>query len=139
MTNSLVARASVLAAHADGRLSLQLVGRQACPGCRCGRLTLPEQGVLELELAERAWIPRGTEVLVSTPARDVLRGAAWLHGVPWALFVLGATLAAAAGFGDLGCLLGGVAGLGTALLLLRCTQHRWQALPAAALRLTPHE
>lgn len=139
MTDSLVARASVLAAHADGRLSLKLIGPEACPGCRCGRLTAPEPGVLELDLAQRAWIPEGTEIFVSTPVKDVLRGAAWLHGVPWGLLVLGATLGAAAGFGDLGCLLGGMTGFGAALLLLRCTRHRWDGLPATALRLAPSE
>jgi len=124
----------VLAAHSDGRLSLKLIGAAACPGCGCGRLLSPEPGALDLELAQRVGVPAGTEVLVSTPVADVLRAAAWLHGVPWALTVIGAALGAAAGFGDLGCLVGGVSGLGTAVLLLRSTRHRWRGLPTTALR-----
>jgi positive regulator of sigma E activity len=134
MTDSLVARARVIAVHADGRLSLRLSGAQACPGCRCGRLTLAEPAVFDLELAQPVWISAGTEVLVSTPATDVLRGAAWLHGLPWISMVLGAAFGAAAGFGDLGSLLGGVVGVGAALLALRGTRHRWRALPGTALR-----
>jgi positive regulator of sigma E activity len=98
---------------------------------------MPEPSAFDLELAERAWIPEGTEILVSTPVTDVLRGAVWLHGLPWALLVLGAVLGAAAGFGDFGSLVGSASGLAVSWLLLRLTRHRWGALPASSLRIAP--
>jgi len=124
MTDSLVARARVRAAHRNGRVSLELVGPPACPGCRCGRLTRPH-GALDLVASARQPLSEGDEVLLTVPAREVLRGALWLHGLPWLALVVGATLGAAAGSGDGAALIGAVVGLGASLAVLRLTRPRW--------------
>jgi hypothetical protein len=134
MTDSLVARARVLAVHADGGLSLSVDGVESCPGCQCGRWLQSESRRLEMPVAQDLELPPGSELLVVTPVAEVLRGTLWLHGLPWALMVLGGAAAAAAGFGDPGCLLGMTVGLGAALLALRLTRHRWNRLAATALR-----
>ena len=134
----MVAKGRVLAAHADGRLAVELAGPEACPGCRCGRLVLASnKHRTKLVLDAQAPVRIGEEILVTMPAVDVLRGALWLHGLPLTGLLAGALAAAAAGFGDLGCLAGAAAGLSGALLLLRRIQRRWHSAAARGLRVAP--
>jgi len=79
----------------------------------------------------------GDEVTMTIPAGTMFRGALWLHGLPLAGLLAGAALAAAAGFGDFGCLAGALAGLGGALLLLSRLQRRWHTNAARGLRVAP--
>jgi positive regulator of sigma E activity len=138
MTDRMVARGRVLAAHADGRLAVELTGQEACPGCRCGRLALASNvRRAELVLDGPTRVRIGEEILVTMPAAAVFRGALWLHGLPLAGLLTGAAAAAAVGFGDLGCLAGAVTGLTGALLLLRRIQRRWYSDAATGLRVAP--
>lgn len=134
MTDRLLARATVLAADGEDRVLLRPLARDACPGCRCGRLSEAEPKALSLAIdPSAARLARGAEVTVSMPARAVLRAAVRLHGLPWISMLAGAGAAAAIGLGDLGCLLGGSAGFGAALLYLR----RGAACPVPDVRPAP--
>ncbi len=138
MTDHMVARGRVLAAHAPGRLAVELTGQDACPGCRCGRLALGgDKRRAELVLDGHAAVEVGAEILVAMPAPAVLRAALYLHGTPLLGLLAGAGIAAAAGFGDLGCLAGAVTGFAGALLVVRRAQRRWFRDLAGRLQVAP--
>ena len=138
MTDCMVAKGRVLGVHADGHVAVELTGQDACPGCRCGRLTLvPKQHRAELMLNTHTSVRVGEEVLVTMPASAVLRAALYLHGLPLAGLLAGAAVAAAAGCGDLGCLGGAVTGCAGALLLLRRSQRRRYREAAKGLQVAP--
>lgn len=138
MTDCIAAKARVLAAHADGRLAVELVGQQACPGCRCGRLALaPAKHRAEIRLDAPVRFQVGDEVIMTIPAATVIRGALWLHGLPLIGLLTGAAAAAAAGFGDFGCLAGSLTGFGGALLLLSRIQRRRHSDTTRGMRVAP--
>ena len=138
MTDCMVARGRVLAARADGRLAVELTTQDTCPGCRCGRLALaPARRPTELLLDGRAPVQLGEEIFVTMPASAVLRASLCLHGLVLAGLLVGAAVAAAVGFGDLGCLVGAVMGLSGAALIVRRTQRRWYSDAAKGLRVVP--
>ena len=135
MTDRMVAQGRVLAARADGRLTVELLRQDACPGCRCGRLAmLAGKPRAELLLGERSGSSAGDHVAVTMPASAVLRASLCVYGLPTAGLLAGATVAAVAGFGDLGCLAGAVVGLCASLLALRGIQRRWYSDAASGLR-----
>ncbi len=134
----MVAKGRVLAAHANGRVAVEVTGQDACAGCRCGRLALaPSQHRTELVLDGRMPVSLGEEVVVTMPASTVLRAALCVHGLPMVGLLAGAAVAAATGAGDLGCLVGAVIGLSSALWLLRRIQRRWYSDVAKGLRVAP--
>ncbi len=138
MNDCMVARGRVLATRADGHVTVELTSQDACPGCRCGRLALvPDRQRTARVLADQTPIRMGDEIFVTMPATDVLRAALCLHGLPLAGLLVGAALAAAAGFGDLGCVVGAATGLGGALAVLRRIQRRWYSDAAKGLRVEP--
>lgn len=138
MTDCITAKARVLAAPTDERVAVELTGRQACPGCSCGRLALvPERRLAEVTLDVPAQLREGEEILVTLPESAVLRGALWLHGLPLVGLLLGAAVAAAAGSGDLGCFAGAAGGFFGALALLRRRQGRHYSDAAGGLRVVP--
>jgi len=135
MTDCMVARGRVLATRVDGQLAVELMGQDACPGCRCGRLALtPSRRPTELVLDRQSSLRIGEEILLTMPASAVLRAALCLHGLPLAGLLAGAAVGFSAGFGDLGCLVGAVTGLSSTLLLLRRIQLRWYRKVAKGLR-----
>ena len=138
MTDHMVASGRVLAAHEPGRLDVELTQRHACPGCRCGRLALgADLRRAEIRLDGQIPVAIGAEILVTMPASAVLRASLCLHGVPLLGLLAGAVIAAAAGFGDLGCLAGAIAGFTGALLLLRRARQRWYRDVASGMRVVP--
>lgn len=123
MAESLVARAKVLATYADGRLAVEILGSQGCSGCRCARIAAPGTRVSRLELVSPLPLTVGDEIEITIPAREVLRGALRLHGLPWIAVLVGGAGGHFTGLGDLGCLLGAGAGLAAALVFLSRTRE----------------
>lgn len=138
VTDSLLARARVLAADESGRLSVELLDAGRCRGCRCGRLTGGAARAIELALEKLPPLQPGDELTIAMPAREILIGAAWLHGLPWAGLLAGAAAGGLAGFGDLACLASSGAGLGAALLFLRQTRRRWSEYARSAMYSATH-
>ena len=118
-----MARAKVLAAHADGRLAVEVVASQGCSGCRCARIAAPGTRVARLELGSPLPLKVGDELRITIPAREVLRGALRLHGLPWIALLVGAAGGGLTGLGDFGCFLGACAGLAVALVFLSRTRE----------------
>jgi len=133
----MVARARVLASYADGRVSLELVRSPECRGCRRGCLGFQAPGRTELTLGRAPYLHAGKEVLITLPASDVLRGALWLHGGPWAGLIAGAFAGAMTPYGDVGCLVGAAAGLATALLIVNRLHRRWREHALRRLHVAP--
>ena len=136
MTVSLVARARVLAASDGGSLSVEPLDAEACRGCHCGRFAAADARAIRLDLGPSPRVLRGEELTIAMPARELLRAAVWMHGLPWLGLVAGSAAGAFLGGGDFACLLGAAAGLVAALALLRWTRDSRDGLAVATLRLT---
>ena len=112
----MISRARVSAVHAENLVDVEFLPATRCRGCEgaCTWFRAVDSGPLRLRAT--APLSLGESVLVSLPARQVLLGAVLLHGLPWAMLLLGGSLGALMGGGDLSCLFGAVLGLSGALV-----------------------
>lgn len=77
----------------------------------------------------------GDEVSLSVPARGVLAGAWWLHGLPLGALLAGAAGGAAVTGNDAGTLIGALVGVGLALLAAPRMAGRAEAAALAEARI----
>ena len=111
----MTSRARVCAVHGDDSIDVMLLSAPRCRGCEgaCTWFRAADSSLLRLRSS--ADVKVGEIVQVSLPARDVLFGSILLHGLPWAMLLVGGSLGAWLGGDDLSCLFGAILGLGSAL------------------------
>lgn len=124
----MTARAIVRSAPSDGAVELELAATPPCRGCEgaCLWRRLPQSTRARLPADER--FAAGETVLICLPHRDVLAGAAVLHGLPWAALLAGALLGYSTTGTDAGSLIGALAGVALAMaaaVRLRGPLERW--------------
>ncbi len=130
-------RARVRAVHPGGVVDVEFVPAARCRGCEgsCTWFRAPMLG--ELRLRARVPLTVGETVLVSLPARYLLLGAVLLHGLPWAMLLLGGLAGELAGNSDLSCLIGAMIGFGGTLAVIPRWQRRLEMTTSNELRVVP--
>ena len=130
-------RARACAVHPGGFVDVEFVPAARCRGCEgsCTWFRAPMVGQLRL----RAGVPLtvGDAVLVSLPARYLLLCAVLVHGLPWAMLLLGGLVGALAGNSDLSCVIGAVIGLGGTLAVTPRWHRRLEMTTSNELRVVP--
>ena len=129
-------RALVRAVHGT-LVDVEFLPAPRCRGCEGSCIWFRAPKVSELRLRATAPLTVGQAVLVSLPARYVLLGAVVLHGLPWAMLLLGGLAGGLAGNGDLGCLIGAVIGFGGALVVMSGWHRRLETTTSNELRVVP--
>ncbi len=129
-------RALVRAVHGT-LVDVEFLPAPRCRGCEgsCTWFRTPKVG--ELRLRATAPLTVGQTVLVSLPARSILLGAVLLHGLPWAMLLLGGLAGGLAGNGDLSCLIGAVIGIGGTLAVLSAWHRRLEMTTSNEFRIDP--
>jgi len=129
-------RALVRAVHGT-LVDVEFLPAARCRGCEgsCTWFRAPKVG--ELRLRAAAPLTVGQTVLVSLPARYVLLGAVLLHGLPWAMLLLGGLAGWLVGNDDLSCLIGAVIGFGGSLVVMRGWHRRLEITTSNELRVVP--
>ncbi len=130
-------RARVRAVHAGALVDVEFLPAPRCQGCEgsCAWFRTPKMG--KLRLRATAPLTVGETVFVSLPVRYILLGAGLLHGLPWAMLVLGGLAGALAGNSDLSCLIGAVIGFGGTLVVTPAWHRRLEMTTLAELRVVP--
>ncbi len=130
-------RARVRAVHPGGFVDVEFVPAARCRGCEgsCTWFRAPMVG--ELRLRARVPLTVGETVLVSLPARYLLLGAVLVHGLPWAMLLLGGLAGALAGNSDLSCLIGAVIGFVGTLTVTPRWHRRLELTTSNELRVVP--
>ena len=130
-------RARVRAVHAGNVVDVEFLPAARCKGCEgsCTWFRAPDVGGLRLQ----GTIPvtAGQTVLVSLPGRYVLLGAILLHGLPWAMLLLGAIVGAFVGDSDLSCLIGAMVGFAGTLAVTPGWHRRLETTTSGELRIVP--
>ncbi len=130
-------RARVRAVHPGGFVDVDFVPAARCRGCEgsCTWFRAPNVGELRLRVTVPLTV--GETVLVSLPARSILLGAVLVHGLPWAMLLLGGLAGALAGHSDLSCLIGAVIGFGGTLAVTPRWHRRLEMTTSNELRVVP--
>ena len=130
-------RARVRAVHPGALVDVEFLPQARCRGCEgsCAWFRAPKLG--ELRLRTTVPLTVGETVLVSLPVRYIFRGAVLLHGLPWAMLVLGGLAGALAGNSDLSCLVGAVIGFGGTLVVTPAWHRRLEMTTLDQLRVVP--
>lgn len=132
-------QARVCAIDAVGQVDLEFHPTRGCRGCEGACHWFRPSNGSRLTLAAGTEYEVGQRVLVELPARYVLYGSALLHGLPWLLLLVGASLGALWGGSDLSCLGGAAAGLALAAAVVGRLQPRLRSATVDRLCVLPHQ
>lgn len=133
----MTARARVRAVHAGALVDVEFLPAPRCRGCEgsCAWFRTPKVGGLRLRATTPLTV--GETVLVSLPVRYILLGAVLLHGLPWAMLVLGGLAGSLVGSSDLSCLIGAVIGFSGTLVVTPAWHRRLEMTTLDELRVVP--
>ncbi len=121
-------QARVGGADDEGSFELDLIEPPRCSGCE-GRCIWRWAPVSSLRVRSELDLQPGEIVTISLRRQLLLHGALALHGLPWGGLLLGAAAGALIQGGDLGTVVGAVAGLGGGLLAGRRLQRARRIAP----------
>lgn len=124
---------TVAAVDADGLVELEF-DLGSCAGCR-GACMWRRAMTQRLRFRSGERLAVGDEVSLSLPARGVLAGSWWLHGLPLGALLIGAAGGAAFAGHDAGTLIGSLVGVGVALLAAPRIARRAEAAALADARI----
>jgi positive regulator of sigma E activity len=129
------ARAVVRAAHGDGSVDLEFEPVPGCAGCSGVCLWRRLRATRLARIPAPDTLTAGVTVSVSLAERDLLRGAAIAHGLPWLALLAGAAIGASLFDSDLAAFTGAGLGLVASGLLLPSIRRRIERATLAGLRI----
>lgn len=127
----MTAQARVRQLHADHTVQLDILEPPRCSGCErsCIWRWAPASS---LRVRSSLALQPDELVTISVDRRYLLLGSLVLHGLPWAGLLAGVVVGISSIGGDLGALVGSVAGLAGGSILARRRQDRWRIAPVLA-------
>ena len=114
----LTVEAEVAGIESDGHLQLQVSPGSMCAGCSGSCIWKRAERLRFYPTDGPSPIRKGSRVVVTLPARVILRGSLMLHGLPLGLILLGALAGTAVSATDMGAVIGTVLGLATSLSIV---------------------
>jgi positive regulator of sigma E activity len=129
----------VITATASGRIEVEVDSVPRCAGCDGACRWYGPAGPRRVTVPTERAFAVGESVSVSVAERDLLRGSAFVYGLPLFAILTGALLGFAALGSDLGTAAGALAGLAAALLAARALRGPLERGARRAVAVTPAE